>query len=219
LAGEWYDNRLEVHQRLARKIENLLEELLVAAGIQFHKIEGRIKDRKSFLAKAAKMKGGRPKYSAPTEQIKDVIGVRVITFLDSTIDDVAEIIKHELIVDPEHSIDKDDALRVDRVGYRSRHFVACLGGGREVVSRSIRNSKISLSKFRSVPCSNTPGRRWSTIGGSSTLVSFRMTFNGASPFWLGNLRSRTPGSMNSRVRLMRGRSWRVRQRAEWRMRR
>jgi putative GTP pyrophosphokinase len=126
-AGEWYDARLDIHGRLAWKVKSILEELLHAKRIQFDRVDARVKTRKSFLKKADKKVGVRRKYSAPTEQILDVVGVRVITYLDSTVGEVSALIESEFETDPTNSLDKREALGTDRVGYRSKHYVAKLG--------------------------------------------------------------------------------------------
>lgn len=126
-AARWYDLRLAVHQRLARKLKDTLSELLTARQIQFDRVEARVKERKSFHEKAGKTRaGGGAKYRDPINDIKDVVGVRVITYLESMVQEVGKLVESEFSVDQQNSIDKREALGVDRVGYRSKHYVATL---------------------------------------------------------------------------------------------
>jgi putative GTP pyrophosphokinase len=142
-AGEWYDARLDVHQALARKVRALLEEILHARGIQFDRVTARVKTRKSFLEKADKKEAGRIKYGRPIEEIKDLIGVRVVTYLESTVKEVSALIEGEFSVDPKNSLDKGESLGTDRVGYKSRHYVATLGPKRD--------SLLECADFKDVP--------------------------------------------------------------------
>lgn len=145
IALDWYNVRLELHQRLAGKIQKLLEELLASQGIQFNTVEARVKTCASFLEKASKKSqdGRTSKYLEPTTEIRDVVGVRVITYLDSAVDQVCKLIGSEFEVDPNHSVDKDTDLGTDRVGYRSKHFVATLGQSRTLLAE--------YSEFANVP--------------------------------------------------------------------
>lgn len=128
--GEWYDTKLEVHQRLARKVSEILREVLAAKGVQFDRVEARVKARKSLLDKAGKKSKSRRKYRDPIAEIKDVVGARVITYLDATVAEVATAIENDFVVDHDHSLDKDVTLGTDRVGYRSKHYVVMLSESR-----------------------------------------------------------------------------------------
>ncbi len=141
--GEWYDARLDLHTRAARKVRSILEELLHAKRIQFDRVDARVKTRKSFLEKAAKRVGGRRKYTAPTEQIMDSVGVRVITYLDSTVSEVGALIESEFEIDRANSLDKGETLGTDRVGYRSRHYVGKLGRKRAEL--------VECAEFKDIP--------------------------------------------------------------------
>ena len=50
------------------------------------RISARAKDVSSFLIKAKKIEGRRPKYSEPLHQIQDQVGARIITFYRSDVD-------------------------------------------------------------------------------------------------------------------------------------
>jgi putative GTP pyrophosphokinase len=99
-ARNWYDKNLPLHQRLAEKVKTILEELLRVGGIQVHRVEARVKTEKSFLGKAGKKRGGKPKYADPPNEITDLVGVRVITYFDSTVKEVCGLVEKEFEVDP-----------------------------------------------------------------------------------------------------------------------
>lgn len=133
-AADWYDANLELHNDLAEKVEDLLKKLLAGGGILFDKVESRVKERKSFLAKADKQERRKPKYPDPTKQITDVVGVRIVTKLLSLADEIGEMITKEFIVDPHRSPDKTKELGTNRVGYRGKHFVVTIDPSRLVLS-------------------------------------------------------------------------------------
>ena len=126
----WYDMRHDVHTRFAAKLKTLIVEMLVVEKIQIDRVECRVKTRSSFLAKADREENGRRKYKKPTFNIKDVVGIRVVTYLDSAVKGVCALVEREFLVDSENSVDKDAGLGTDRVGYRSRHYVAQLDRNR-----------------------------------------------------------------------------------------
>lgn len=60
----------------------------------------------------------------------DVCGLRVVTLIDALTKGVGALIKREFEVDPANSGDKIDALGVDKVGYRSVHYICRLNAKR-----------------------------------------------------------------------------------------
>jgi len=107
------------------KIEILIKELLVQASIPIHQISSRTKDYESLSKKIDKKQG---KYSSIGE-ITDIVGIRLITYMESDVDRVAKLIESEFIVDKENSIDKR-LLETDQFGYRSLHMVVSLNSAR-----------------------------------------------------------------------------------------
>ena len=61
----------------------IITTLLDDAGINYLSITGRTKSVASFAAKAVRSLNGEPLYDDPLTQITDVVGVRVITYLQS----------------------------------------------------------------------------------------------------------------------------------------
>lgn len=119
----WYDSHGQLHARFASKLEPLLKELIGISKIQYYALDSRVKEKESFVRKCCKKVGSRYKYRDPLAEITDVIGLRVITYLDASVERVGELLSREFLVDTANSLDKDADLGVDRVGYRSKHFV------------------------------------------------------------------------------------------------
>jgi ppGpp synthetase/RelA/SpoT-type nucleotidyltranferase len=124
-AVKWYKDNRSLYESLAHKVEQIIKENLDQKAIVYHSVTSRPKSLKSFADKAAK-----DKYSDPKTQIKDMAGVRVITYLESDVQKVASVIQPLFSIDSENSVDQSRLLGSDRVGYRSVHYVAELDGAR-----------------------------------------------------------------------------------------
>ncbi len=107
------------------KILVLLKDLLLDEGIKIHQISSRIKSIESL---SKKIDEKSEKYNA-IEEITDIIGVRIITYLESEVDSISDLVVKEFIKDEENSIDKR-RLKADQFGYRSLHLVVSFSADR-----------------------------------------------------------------------------------------
>lgn len=117
-----YQALLKDYGALNLKAYKALEKALVKDSIKFHKIESRIKTRKTIEAKIIRKNF---KYST-IKEITDVLGLRVIVLYEDEIDKVAKVVKRLFNIDPINSVDRIDFLDTDRFGYRSLHYVVTL---------------------------------------------------------------------------------------------
>ncbi|MEK3966312.1 GTP pyrophosphokinase [Paenibacillus sp. FSL H7-0323] len=117
----WYTDNQQTYINLAKKVETIIQELLDAEGVTYYSITSRAKDVDSFLRKSQK-----DKYQDPKQQIQDLAGIRVITYMRSEVTRACEIIKPLFKIDEKNSVNKSSELGNDKVGYRSVHYVACL---------------------------------------------------------------------------------------------
>jgi len=120
-AVTWYASRRSLYDALASKVEEIIKEVLDAEGIEYHSVSSRAKDLEKFRAKAA-----REQYANPIAEIKDMAGIRAIAYVASEARRIADLVANLFVIDPKHSADKGQILGVDRVGYRSIHYVAKL---------------------------------------------------------------------------------------------
>jgi putative GTP pyrophosphokinase len=111
------------------RIHNLLQDLFTHSNIRIHQISCRTKELES-LSKKIDSKFGKYK---KLQYITDLVGIRIITYLESEVDNVAELIEKEFIKDPENSIDKR-ILKADQFGYRSLHIVVALNKSRAALT-------------------------------------------------------------------------------------
>lgn len=117
----WYSGKRSIYEQLSKKVESIIREIIADEGIPFHEVNSRTKEISSFAKKIED-----PKYSDPITQITDLAGIRIITYVESDSEKVCKVLEANLEIDPENSIDKSKSLGVDKVGYRSIHYVAKL---------------------------------------------------------------------------------------------
>ncbi|MEZ2338624.1 GTP pyrophosphokinase family protein [Mucilaginibacter sp. RCC_168] len=136
---ENFRNNKKTFNAFKDRLIYLVRDLIEKENIIPHQIIGRTKDISS-LSKKIDKKGD--KYNHLSD-ITDVIGLRVITYLESDVDPIAQIIEKEFEKDEENSIDKR-ILKNDQFGYRSLHVVV-----------SLNDKRIKLpeySKYKSIKC-------------------------------------------------------------------
>jgi ppGpp synthetase/RelA/SpoT-type nucleotidyltranferase len=122
---EDFKAKRELFEAFCERIENLINELVAGSEVTPFKIESRTKSVESCEGKIRR----KDKYNS-LDEITDIAGVRIITYLESDVDKIADLIGSEFIVDPENSIDKRD-VESNEFGYRSLHVVASLDKKRE----------------------------------------------------------------------------------------
>lgn len=111
----------ELHQITERYVA-IITTLLDDAGINYLNITGRTKTVASFAEKAARTLGDEPLYADPLTQITDVVGVRVITYLQSDVVAVAQLFADQLVIIGDRDLGEETA-REGRFGYASRHLL------------------------------------------------------------------------------------------------
>ena len=115
-----YDKKKNVLENLDKSLETLINSLLKQKGIKAHQIKTRVKDRDSLEKKIL----AKQKYKS-LDDITDIVGVRIITYFDDEVDEIATMIEEEFVIDQDNSVDKRK-IDSDKFGYRSLHYVANL---------------------------------------------------------------------------------------------
>ncbi|MDD2871053.1 MAG: hypothetical protein PHS49_03605 [Candidatus Gracilibacteria bacterium] len=123
-----YINIRKKYEELGPKIESILRELLIQNSIEFHYISSRTKTIKSFLNKV-----NSGKYKNPLVEITDLLGIRIISYVESEIPKICEIIKSNFEIDSLNSLDKSSLLGKNQVGYKSIHYIASLNSARRIL--------------------------------------------------------------------------------------
>lgn len=128
----WYIENRAIYKRLSSKVESLLLEVFEMNKISFHIVSSRAKDIESLREKVHK----NDKYKE-INQIQDYAGIRIITYVEDEIDEICKIIEDIFDIDKENSSDKSDNLGVDKVGYKSVHYIA-----------SLKSDRLSLPEYK-----------------------------------------------------------------------
>ncbi|WP_141733578.1 GTP pyrophosphokinase [Oligoflexus tunisiensis] len=114
----------------AAELQKRLSVLLDESGIPVHDISARVKSAASLVQKAS-----RPdRIYTGLEDVTDVIGLRVVTYFEDSIESVAQLIEKHYAVDWERSIDKRLHGDPSRFGYRSLHYVCRLATPQQPLS-------------------------------------------------------------------------------------
>lgn len=114
-----FDTARPVLDNCKHQLESLLVSLIASTDLSIHSITSRVKDRESLRRKVDKDE----KYLCLGD-IHDVLGVRIITYIEDDVDQIAPIIEAEFEVDFNNSVDKRAIMDPDRFGYASLHYVA-----------------------------------------------------------------------------------------------
>ncbi|GAA2120529.1 DUF429 domain-containing protein [Nocardioides bigeumensis] len=104
---------------------DLVTALLDEAGINYLSVTGRTKSVASFAEKATRTKGGQLEFPDPLRAITDQIGVRVITYVQSDVEAVVELLGDEVRVLEDRDMGLETASE-GRFGYASRHLLIAL---------------------------------------------------------------------------------------------
>lgn len=117
-----FDRVRPMLQNIGARLERSLAQEMGVAGIQYQFTASRIKDRGSLARKLA-----RPdKTYQRLWDVTDLVGLRIATFFEDTIEEVARLIEGLFLVDLRHSTDKLRFTDSGRFGYRSLHYVCAL---------------------------------------------------------------------------------------------
>lgn len=122
---KWLDEVLPLHRRLTESVVTIIENLLKSEGIDYLAVTGRTKQKSSSLEKI-KRKG----YRSPEKSMTDLSGIRLILYFESDVKKASSIIEEAFQIDNENSLNQDDLMSADQIGYRSVHYVCGLGNVR-----------------------------------------------------------------------------------------
>ena len=118
LIEQEYNEKIVLYKQLEDEVLFILNSKLSDSEIKISNVEHRIKRKESFLNKV-RIK----EYKSPFINIRDILGVRVITLFLSDIDKVKEIVKESFEI-----VDEDDKINSSQstFGYLSVHLIAKL---------------------------------------------------------------------------------------------
>jgi putative GTP pyrophosphokinase len=111
-------------QALEKEVFSKLHGLLKTAALPLHTLSSRVKKPDSL---ARKLNRPDRTYHALSD-ITDLVGLRIITYFEDTIDEIAALVEKTFEIDYRHSIDKRKSLDASRFGYRSLHYICSYEG-------------------------------------------------------------------------------------------
>ena len=114
---EMYRNNYENYQKATTCLISLIGSIIKNTNITVHAVTGRTKTIQSYLDKSKS-------YSDPENEIQDYIGIRIITYVNSDVDLVCQLIEKEFKIDKKNSSNKKEKLGIDKLGYLSIHYIA-----------------------------------------------------------------------------------------------
>lgn len=119
---ESYERDLPLLKAIKARAVARLNQLLQAHDISVHSLSSRLKAPASLNRKLS-----RPDRTYhQLVQVTDLVGLRVITYFEDTIETIAALVEKEFEIDYDHSIDKRKSLDASRFGYSSLHYVCRL---------------------------------------------------------------------------------------------
>ncbi len=120
--GSTYHAWVAVHPDAGTAFQQALVELLGDAGVNFDRVDVRIKSWPSLKAKARKQRDGAYVYPDPWNDIRDVVGARITVLHSTEIPAVLTLLADEFEV--LRSVDKAQETRIaGGFGYGSHHVV------------------------------------------------------------------------------------------------
>ncbi len=122
---------------------DLVTGILDEAGINYLSVTGRAKSVASFAAKAHRRIDGELLHANPLLEITDQVGVRVITYVDSDVVAVAQLLADQLTVLDDRDLGQETASE-GRFGYASRHMLVSLDHGEGTSYEPLRCASIQL---------------------------------------------------------------------------
>jgi len=103
----------------AQSIHDRITTALQLSGVKVHTVNHRVKSEMSVRGKIS-----RPDRIYETiGQLTDLIGLRIVTYFEDGVEEVAKIIEDLFAIDYDRSIDKRVQIDPSSFGYRSLHYV------------------------------------------------------------------------------------------------
>lgn len=114
-----YDKMVPVYKEMIEVVQEIFKTEIENKDYKLHSTNFRIKTKGS-LSKKIHDKGR--KYQRLSD-ITDVVGIRIVTFMEDQVDVAAERIKDFFVIDEKNTIDKRKAIDPRSFGYMSLHYV------------------------------------------------------------------------------------------------
>jgi ppGpp synthetase/RelA/SpoT-type nucleotidyltranferase len=131
---EEYRGQLEEYEQAAVEARRYVEQSLRGYAHGFHVVEARAKHAYSLLDKLR-----RKEYNNPAAEVKDLIGVRVVTHYPDDAESAASVLRPLFEVDEAESYDRLDHLDSNEFDYRAIHLVVRLRDPDAAVTKHLKS--------------------------------------------------------------------------------
>ncbi len=134
-----YEEKYPVYCDFSSRIKNILTDVLNTENLTYLSIESRTKLPVSLRQK---LQSGVINVSS-LEEIRDLVGVRVITYVYEDINSIEKLIRKNFDT---KQLDTEEKLGVDKIGYRSHHWIISLPAKRTKLAeyKKFKNLKVEL---------------------------------------------------------------------------
>ena len=151
-----YQNNYPIYKEFTTELKFLFEKKLIHNNISYLQIETRVKSLPSFLDKAYRLISNNKHFSP---KFNDLIGIRLITYYNKDVFQIADLIEREFEVHSKNSEYESQNRSPDQFGYSSKHYKISL------LSKDSNTRK--LKKFKNivfeVQIRTVAQHAWSTI--------------------------------------------------------
>jgi len=110
------------YEKLCEETKRIILESAEDSGLNFQNISARAKTIDSFTKKAAKQNVDQPKYKDPLNEIKDLAGVRIITYTLKDLEKVDRFIVDNFYIDEKRDVG-EERYKEGKFGYQSIHYL------------------------------------------------------------------------------------------------
>lgn len=135
-APAWHRENFSLFQGFSETLNSSISNLLKSQNISHLTVSVRVKTLDSLIEKI-----DRKGYSE-VKEITDMVGVRIITYLEADVKKICELLESTFEFHEEKSGNKSENLQIDQIGYRSVHYVCELGKDRTALPELTQYKKI-----------------------------------------------------------------------------
>ncbi|MCE5285972.1 MAG: hypothetical protein LLG02_09030 [Pelosinus sp.] len=116
-----YHTNYPLYEDFTNQMQQFVSAILQKNNIRVQSVMARVKTAASLRQKIV----SHNKYTE-LDDITDLCGLRIITYFEDDVDQIADLLQERLAIDKENSIDKRKLLAPNQFGYLSLHLVASL---------------------------------------------------------------------------------------------
>lgn len=127
-----FQERRKDFETLRTTVYGLISKAISEANVSAMPIISRVKCTDSAVAKF-----DLKNYTSPFQQMTDILGFRVVLYLEHEIGELEKVLRKYFEIDEQNSIDKRKPNDVQTVGYRSLHLICKLGKQRQTLPEYI----------------------------------------------------------------------------------